>query len=270
MRPRRWVRWAAPLALALVVGAVTLPFTVHGHPGPPDDQTWIATLGTIRLIAEQNEDVASRFFDHSTSFALGGWRGAVPAQAWASEAQFEADLASGAIPERVRAVMYDPEAWKHTPPAEQAAPVAAMEAFAAAARRAGYQVITTPHPNLVDVPGGTCVRRAEESVPDAFLRCGIVGAAARVSDVVEIQAQWLEADPAVYAELVRQAVDQAREANSAVIVLAGLSTRFAATSQTLVDAWNAVRGVADGHYMAVPEGIRPDIAGSFLEQIANN
>jgi hypothetical protein len=266
---RRWVRWAVPLALVLVVAAVTLPLTVHGDPGPPDGQTWVATLGTIRLLHSQDEDVVGQFFDQPTTFALGGYNSAVPSASWASEAQFEADLAAGTILEGTRAVMYDPERWEPTPEDEQRDPVAAIEAFASAARAAGYQVIVTPHPNLVTVPGAVCGARPSESQEDAFLRCGITGAAARVADVVEVQAQYLEADPVRYADIVRQATDQAKAANPSVLVISGLSTRFAATSQTLVDAWTAVRGIVDGHYMAVPEGIRPDLAAAFLQEIGS-
>ena len=257
-----------PLALALVVAAVTLPLTVHRDAGPPDDQTWVATLGTIRLLRAHDPDVAGMYFDQPTSFALGGYNGAVSSASWASEAQFATDLASGAIATDVRAVMYDPERWPPTPEAEQRDPVAAIQAFSAAARGAGYQVIITPHPNLVTVPDAVCGAGPEESQEEAFLRCGITGAAARVADVVEVQAQYLETDTARYADLVRRAADQARAANPAVRVISGLSTRFAATSQTLVDAWTAVRGTVDGHYMAVPEQIRPEVAAGFLRLIA--
>lgn len=265
---RRWVRWAAPLALILVAMAVTLPLTVHGTPEPPDDQTWIATLGTIRMLRAEDPAVVTQFFDRDGSFALGGYNGAVRAQSWASEARFEADLASGAIPADTRAVMYDPERWAPTPEAEQRDPISAFEAFAAAARIAGYRVIITPHPNLVGVPGAVCGPDVGESEQDAFLRCGITGAPARVADVVEVQAQSLETRPSAYADLVRSAADQARAANPSVIVVAGLSTRFALRPETLVEAWSSVRGVADGHYLGVPEGIRPEVAAGFLREIA--
>jgi len=266
---RRWVRWAAPSAFVLVVAAVTLPLTVRTDPSPPDAQVWIATLGTIRSIRDHNEDVAAQFFDQETSYALGGWGGAVAAQSWASEAQFEIDVVDGVIPDRVRAVMYDPEAWAQTPAVEQRDPIAAFEAFASTARRAGYQVIITPHPNLVTSPDARCQPREDETVEDAFLRCGITGAAARVADVVEIQAQYLETDLDAYADLVDRAAGQARAANPDIVVIAGLSTRFAATPRTLVDAWTAVRGIVDGHYMGVPERIRPDVAAAFLQAIAS-
>jgi catechol 2,3-dioxygenase-like lactoylglutathione lyase family enzyme len=163
--------------------------------------------------------------------------------------------------------MYDPERWADTPVVEQRDPVAAIRAFAAAARAAGYRVIVTPHPNLVGVPGAVCGPHPAESLEDAFLRCGITAAAARVADVVEVQAQYLETDPARYADVVGRAAEQARAANPAALVISGLSTRFATTAETLVDAWTAVRAIVDGHYMAVPEGIRPEVATEFLRQI---
>jgi hypothetical protein len=264
---RRWVRWGVPLAVVLIAVAVAVPMTVRSIPGPPDGQTWVATLATIRRLHDQDDAVVAQFFERPTSFALGGYNDAVPGASWASEAQFEADLAAGAIPAGTRAVMYDPERWADTPVVEQRDPVTAIRAFAAAARAAGYQVIVTPHPNLVGVPRAVCGPHKTESLEDAFLRCGITAAAARVADVVEVQAQYLEADPTRYADVVGGAVEQARAANPAALVISGLSTRFASTPQTLVDAWMAVRGIVDGHYMAVPEGIRPEVATEFLRQI---
>ena len=264
---RRWVRWGIPLGLVLIAVAVAVPMTVRSSPGPPDGQTWVATLATIRRLHDQDDAVVAQFFDRPTSYALGGYNGAVSGASWASEARFEADLAAGAIPAGTRAVMYDPERWADTPVVEQRDPVAAIRAFAAAARAAGYQVIVTPHPNLVGVPGAVCGPHPAESLEDAFLRCGITAAAARVADVVEVQAQYLETDPARYADVVRRATEQARAANPTALVISGLSTRFASTAQTLVDAWMAVRDIVDGHYMAVPEGIRPEVATAFLRQI---
>jgi hypothetical protein len=68
--------------------------------------------------------------------------------------------------------------------------------------------------------------------------------------------------------LVEAAAAQAREANPDVVVLAGLSTAFAPTPGTLLAAWDAVSDIVDGHYMAVPGGIRPEVAASFLRALA--
>ena len=86
--------------------------------------------------------------------------------------------------------------------------------------------------------------------------------------MVEIQAQWLEWDPPAYRAFVEAATAQAREANPDVVVLAGLSTRYAATPGDLLAAWDAVSDVVDGHYLAVPQGISPQLAASFLRMLA--
>jgi hypothetical protein len=112
------------------------------------------------------------------------------------------------------------------------------------------------------------MRGVTETMQAAFLRCGIEAAAARLSDVVEIQGQLLEADPATYRSFVESETAQARLANPDVVVLAGLSTRFASGPETLLNAWDSVTDIVDGHYMAVPEGIRPDIAVGFLRMLA--
>ena len=57
-----------------------------------------------------------------------------------------------------------------------------------------------------------------------FLRLGLAGAIAKVTDVLELQAQSLEWSPSTYAEFVRKAAAQARAANPRVAILAGLST----------------------------------------------
>jgi hypothetical protein len=263
--------WLLPPLLTVVVAMAAIPGALHHQlpDAPPLGQRWIATSPTIARIRAIDPGAAALYFDRSASFVLGGGSGgSVAGLAWSDEGTFEADLAAGLFPPTVHAVMYDPEGWPSTPGGERRDPVAAMRAFSTTARAAGYVVILTPHPNLVDVAGATCGRSGGESTSAAFLRCGIGAEAARLADVVEIQAQWLEWDPETYRSFVEAAAAQARRAHPGVIVLAGLSTRFASDAQTLLDAWGAVSDIVDGHYLAVPEGIRPDIAASFLRALA--
>jgi hypothetical protein len=115
------------------------------------------------------------FLGSSTSFALGGWGSSAPAVSWASEEAFEADLEAGRISPEVRVVMYDPEIWDATPLLERLDPAAAMRSFGLLARKHGYLVVITSHPNLVTVPNAACTAEDGESLEDAFLRCGIEG-----------------------------------------------------------------------------------------------
>jgi hypothetical protein len=257
------------VTVALSVAAIPTAFHHRLPDAPPLEQRWIATTPTLARLRALDPGATALYFDRPASFVLGGQaEGSVAARAWSDEAEFEQDLASGAIAPWVRAVMYDPEGWPATPLGERRDPIAAMRAFSRAARAAGYEVIITPHPNLVDVPGAECRRSGTETESAAYVRCGIGAEAARLSDVVEIQAQWLEWDPATYRAFVEVAAAQARRANPDVVVLAGLSTRFAPEPQTLLSAWDAVSDIVDGHYLAVPEGIRPDVAASFLNELA--
>jgi predicted PhzF superfamily epimerase YddE/YHI9 len=75
----------------------------------------VTVSGTIRAIDEIDSDVARRIFGSSAAVALGGWPGATTGRAWASSAGFAEDVATGAIADDVRVVMYDPEHWDATP-----------------------------------------------------------------------------------------------------------------------------------------------------------
>jgi hypothetical protein len=263
--------WVLAPLLAVVVAASAIPGVArHRLPSaPPLGQVWIATTPTLANLRTFDPDATALFFERPSSFVLGGAGSvAIAARSWSDEAAFEADLAAGAIPSNVRDVMYDPEGWASTPRGERRHPIAAMRAFSRTARAAGYGVIITPHPNLVDVRHAECQRGANEKTSAAYVRCGIGAAAARLADVVEIQAQWLEWDLSAYRSFVEAAAAQARAANPDVVVLAGLSTRYATDAQGLLDAWDAVSDLVDGHYLAVPQGIRPDVAASFLRTLA--
>jgi hypothetical protein len=266
----RWI-WPGLLLAVLIVSMLPTPRARSIPAGPvPFAQVWMATPGTIKNIEGRNPSLASRFFNAKTSFGLnGGWGAATPAISWASEAEFAGSLAAGSIPPHVQTVMYDPEFWPATPLEEQQHPILAMHDFAAAAHAAGYAVVITPHPSLAEVDGAPCTSAEAETVEDAFLRCGLEGTAARFADIVEIQAQFLEWDPALYRRVVETAAAQARAANPDVIVLAGLSTRYAADADVMFDAWDAVRDIVDGHYLAMPDGTRPDVATGFLTMVVD-
>jgi hypothetical protein len=273
-RPPIPARLIWPALLVAVLVTVAAPWSTHARPIPagpvPFGQVWMATPGTIQSVQSLNPSLASRFFDARTSFGLnGGWGSASPAISWASEAEFEDALEAGTIPAEVRTVMYDPEFWPPTPLGEQQHPVNAMHDFAVAAHAAGYAVVITPHPSLAEVAGAPCTADQDELVQDAFLRCGLQASAARYADIVEIQAQFLESDPALYRRVVEAAATQARAANPNVIVIAGLSTRYADDSDVLFRAWDAVRDVVDGHYLAMPDHMRPEVATEFLTMVVD-
>ena len=264
MRIRAWGMRGTP---AVVLLALSLGGTDLSSVSPPDGM-WVITRTNIELLESIDHDVTASYFDTPQTIALGGYGDAVIAQGWASLAAFEADVEAELVADDVTMVMYDPEAWEHTPIAEQLDPVAAMTAFAALARAEGYQVLMTPHPGLVAVHGAACMQRAGESVPAAFVRCGLPAAAAANADILDLQLQGLQQDPQRYRQWVAAAAEQARRANPEVRVLAHLTTRLAPDATVLYAAWRAVQPIVDGSYMGVPGGARPRVALGFLRMIS--
>jgi hypothetical protein len=266
----------APAIGALVAFAVLFSVVTRGPQGSfdgvparaaPFGEVWIGTRTTAANLASLDAPTTSTFLGGSTSFGLGGWGSAAPAVAWASEARFADDLLHGRIPADVRVVMYDPEAWGATPVNEQMDPARAMQRFESLARTHGYVVVITPHPSLVTVAGAACAAGPGEAIERAFLRCRIEAEAARYADVVEVQAQYLEAEPEAYRSFVSAAARQARGANPGVLVISGLSTTYAQDPSTLYTAWRSVLGTVDGHYLNVPHGRRPETALAFLRLV---
>ena len=265
--PTRVRSWGARVTPGVVLLALSLGGSDMPLASPPDG-AWVITRTNLELLASFDHDLTAAYFDDPRTIALGGYGDAVTAQGWASLAAFEADVEAGLVADDVTVVMYDPEAWEHTPIAEQLDPVAAMTGFAALARAAGYQVVMTPHPGLVTVLGAPCTQLAGESVPAAFLRCRLPAAAAENADILDLQLQGLQQHPERYREWITAAAAQARRANPEVRVLAHLTTRLAPDPTVLYAAWRAVQPVVDGGYLGVPGGARPRVALSFLRMIS--
>jgi hypothetical protein len=226
----------------------------------------VVVRGTIEAIAAVDPAVASRVFETRDTVALGGWPGATNGMAWGSLARFAADVEAGAIPDDVRVAMYDPEGWNRTPMDERLDPVGSIERFAERARSRGYEVMITPHANLVSVPGSPLAPRGGEIREDAYLRSGIVEAAAASADAVETQAQRMQDDPRAYRAFVATTARLARSVKPDVQVLSGLSTHpgYPATDEMLIRAWRSVRDVVDGHYLSLAKLRLVEVAAAFL------
>jgi hypothetical protein len=256
--------------LVLVTFASTSARAHTNHGGPrlgTTTEIWIATATTRGTLARLDSDAAAGLFGAPQSITLGEPIGAPGALSWSSERRFARDVADGSIPSSVRIVLYDPEGWLATPPMERRSPILAMLAFGALARAKGYLPVITPHPSLMQVHGATCAEMAGETIEAAYLRCGIQAAAARAADIVEVQAQFLETDPDAYERFVSDAAAQARLANPGVQVISGISTSFTEDPQVLFTAWRSVRGVVDGHYLNVPNGLRPTVAIALARDV---
>jgi hypothetical protein len=259
------------VSLLVLVSFASTSARAHAiHPGSrlgTATEMWIATATTRATLSRIDPDAANGLFGAQQSITLGEPVGAPVALSWSSERRFARGVADRAIPSSVRIVLYDPEGWIVTPPAERRAPVPAMLAFGSLARANGYLPVITPHPSLMAVRGATCGAIVGESLEAAYLRCGIQAAAARAADIVEVQAQFLETDLGAYERFVTDAATQARLANPGVQVISGISTTFTDDPQVLLAAWRSVRGVVDGHYLNVPQGVRPETAVAFAKAV---
>lgn len=229
--------------------------------------TWLVAANVIRPI-QTADAAAGKMLERA--FVLSDPRApaptGTPAARYRSLAAFEADVHVGSIHKAFRWVMYDPESWPDTPPAEQADPCTAMQSFGQLAHSVGYRVILTPARDLALVPGTANPRQAGEDISAWYLRTGIAACAARYADVVDIQAQALTLDHAAYTHFVTTAARQVRGANPYAIPLAGVSTVYGSAEQ-MAAAAEAVQ--VKGYWLNVP-GPNPDFgkAVAFLKLMA--
>jgi hypothetical protein len=203
--------------------------------------------GTDRALNKPSVFITGR---HDENPVPPGWAG-VPTANFKSYAEFRSVVEAAGMHESIRAVLYDPEGWSLTPPAERRDVTAYMERFSTLARRHGWKVILTPSNDLMNLQD----KLKGETNPQAYVRYRIAESAARHADIVEVQAQTLEQNPAAYREYVRRTRAQAVAANPRVVFLSGLTTNLQGTpvsGPTLHDAATSVRGLVDGFFLNVP------------------
>ena len=223
---------------------------------PPDAATWLLTRAAL---AQLSTDPVVRAGLQRSPVDEILQPGQVPLPgldativgAFPAVAALEAALAGHRLPAGTRAVLYDPEVWSFTPAAEQRDPVQAATTAAALAHAHGLQLIVAPALNLTTVlaPGSSAPRWQR------FLDLQLAARIARITDVLDLQAQSLERSPASYANFVREAAAQARSANPGVTVLAGLSANPpgpAVDSQQLTSAILASWPAVDGYWLNLP------------------
>lgn len=176
----------------------------------------------------------------------------------------------------VRAVIYDNEVWRFTPPEEQRDSVTYTQRAAQLAHEHGLMLIATPAVNLVRAMTG---RPARGNRYQEFLDLNVIGGAAKYADAVDIQAQGSETALPRFTQFVRAAADQARAANPRVLVFAGISTNpngQAVTADHVLRAIEATRNIVDGYWLNVPapgpycpscNDFRPDVALDVLQKV---
>jgi hypothetical protein len=182
-----------------------------------------------------------------------GWS-STSTEHWASFESFALDVADGEVPSYVDAVHYDAESWSQTPLDEQLHPAAYQRRFCGLAHEHGWACLTGPGQDLC----GVLSHPRGETYAQCYLDLDLAGKAARYADLVDLQAQALEARGArVYSRFVRRAARQARAANPGVAVLANLSpspSGGAVSAQRLAACAKRASPYVDGYYLTVPAG----------------
>lgn len=179
------------------------------------------------------------------------WHAAVRTAFFTSYAGFIGKLRRHAIPADVRAVAYDPELWRATPWPERNNPQRYMALFAAAAHRNGYAAVLMPGRDLLAV-ARSCRKHRGESLDTAFLRCGLAGTAARLSQIFEVQTAPVESSALELRTFAAACAVQARVANPSVVLIATLSTQ---SGNRWVSGWQLTQAAA---------AVRPFVQGFQL------
>ncbi|HEX3390598.1 MAG TPA: hypothetical protein VHT94_16290 [Streptosporangiaceae bacterium] len=217
--------------------------------------TWLITRWALaRLVA--NPALRSKLVrDHVYQIVQPGQRvlpgaGAPPVLHFTSVASLRAAISRHRIPAGTQTVLYDPEAWRFTPMAEQRHPVRATRRAKGLAHAHGLRLFVAPGLDLV-------IRGQHSYLPRwrQFLNRRLAASLAAAADGIELQAQSLERDPRAYADFVRSAARQARQANPGVTVLAGLSTNPAGgrvTSKQLAKSARAAKPAVSGFWLNIP------------------
>lgn len=177
------------------------------------------------MLRRSNPGLARRFFDNPRTFVIGthvdqdsvptGYQ-SLPTVLYSSLATLTRDIDGGKIDRSVDALIYDPEHWAKTPPAEQMAPIHAMNQFVALARSHGYTPIVAPGRDLILNDRATCHKSAGQLVDQAYLDCHLPKAASNAALVVVQAAPEEDSAPAVRL-LLHGVVSQLRGAQPHVI-----------------------------------------------------
>ncbi len=243
---------------------------------------WVLNGPGMAAIAADAE--VSRLLDNTRPFVMKGrnvkaippgWN-AIPFASFTSFRAIKNAFKRGMLAPDIKGIMYDNEKWQFTPQEEKQNPASYEKLAADLVHAHGLLFLAAPASNLVTIlaPG------SPKKSYDTYLQLGIAADAARYADVIDIQAQGSEPNTKVYANFVRQAVAQARQANPKVLVLAGISTNpngQHVIADDILRAIAATRDSVDGYWFNIPRhsdycpgcnDFRPDMAIEVLRHLA--
>ena len=243
-RPAGWPR-DAPDAMLRFSGPAHGLYLVISEEHLRDIQA-VAPRLAARLLARRTTIVLT-----AGAPALARPDAAVGTAFFTSYAEFIGRLQRHAISRGILAVAYDPELWRATPFAERLDPARYMALFAGAAHRHGYAAILMPGRDLL-AAASSCRQQPGEDLDAAFLRCGLPGKGARLSQIFEIQTAPVELSSTELRGFAAACARQARAANPSVVLIATLSTQ---PGTRWANGWQLARAAA---------AVRPYVQGFQL------
>jgi len=288
--PAPWSKTSLFAHSAILLAAL-LSLVAGRAPAKPAEKAGAESLAWLfagpGVVAEIAADAqAARFLVGTEVFVMTGRAVSTIPPSWnvticasfKSYADLKRRLDAGDLDPSVRAVLYDPEGWRFTPPDEQHTPARHMKMAADLAHAHGLLFIAAPAVNLVEIlaPGES---RGPFRRYETYLRLNLAADAARYADVIDIQAQGAEADAQIYGDFVRRAAAQARAANPKVRIFAGLSTQPGGRDVSAADVLRAIAAShahVDGYWFNIPRpgelcpgctGFRPEIALETLHRL---
>jgi hypothetical protein len=228
------------------------------------ERAWAMARSSLEHLIEVDEGGAARILNSPRTLVQGappigtdpspsGWETTSTAR-WTSYAAFAADVAGGGVPGYIEVAHYDNESWPDTPLGEQRHPAAFERRFCALAHANGWRCLAGPGQDLC----GILPHPRGDNYAHCYLDLELARKAARVADVVDIQAQALEPRGAhVYANFLRRAAAQARAADPTVTVLGNLSVSpsgHRVSTRRLLRCAKAALPFVDGFYLTVASG----------------
>jgi hypothetical protein len=256
------------LVVAFAFGGILLADPVHANGSEPISSAvknaspqvklgWIIDAHAItllkgvgasqKLIDEAFNDDRTYVSGSTSAIAADDVPDAVPTVTYESYQAIKTAFADKKLPGDYKALLYDNEHWKFTPPAEQDNPAHYEELVSQLAHKHGMIFVATPAVDLVYATG----KLVNNSAYDTYLSRDIAGKAAKYADVLDIQAQGSEANLHLFTSFADAAIKQARKANPHIVLIVGLTTN-AVTRQQLYSAYLSMAGKANGYWLNIP------------------
>jgi hypothetical protein len=231
------------------------------------NKIWIIGLSAIQQLEQHGASTAliKHAFDNNHTFVYGDTPHnryppspiGVPTLTYSSYAGIQAAFADGTLPGRYKAVLYDNEHWPATPSSEQKHPAHYEQLVAQLLHKHGLLYIATPAPDLTMAVGKVI------NTDSAFLKAKLPAITARYADILDLQAQFHEANVGAYRSFVQAAAAQARAANHRITIVIGIRTNPGNTP--MLTAYKATASLGSGYWINV-NGI-PSPAVYLLHQL---